>query len=95
MIFIDATELFRASVHPHDAQPARFSLAVELLRQPSRGDIKFTTWDAILAVFAFILATRSPANLSLDHAAALIAPIVRLRGFRHSAKRTLLNALDP
>lgn len=95
MIFVDANVFLRALLQPHDASTARFSqAAAALLRRASQGDIEITTSDAVLAEVAFILTARTQANLPVDRAAGLIASIVRLRGFRHSAKHALLNALE-
>jgi predicted nucleic acid-binding protein len=95
MIFIDANVILRALVQPSDAHVSRLSqISGDLLRQADRGEVEITTSDAVLAEVAFVLTGRAHANLPVALAADLIASIVRLRGFRHGAKRSLLRALE-
>jgi predicted nucleic acid-binding protein len=95
VIFLDANMLLRALVQPDTPQTERFSQAAAmLLRQADRGEVEITTSDAVLAEVAFILTARAHANLPVAVAAALIASIVRLRGFRHPEKHKIVSGLE-
>jgi predicted nucleic acid-binding protein len=95
VIFLDANVLLRTFVEPDTAQSRRSSqIAAELLRRAGLGEAEFTTSDAVLAEVAFILTARTHANLPISTAAGLVASVVKLRGFRHDNKNTILHTLD-
>lgn len=95
MILLDANILLRALTRSADPAVQRLSdIAGELLRQLDRAEVEATTSDAVLAEVAFILTARAHYQLPVTEAAALLATIIRLRGFKRRDKRSLLRALE-
>lgn len=95
MIFLDANIILRVLAQSTDSEgQKRAEIGRSLLRQADRGEIDITTSDAILAEVAFVLTSRKHYQLPAENAAALISSIVRLRGFRHREKATILRSLD-
>lgn len=95
MIFLDANIFLRLLTRSSDPRVQRMhQLAGDLLRQADEAHLEVTTSDAVIAEVAFILTSRAHYNLAVDDAAARIATIVRVRGFKFRDKRVILQALD-
>lgn len=69
-------------------------IAAELLRRAERGDVEFTTSDAVIAEVAFIFTAKAHYHHPVSDAASMLAILLRMRGLRLRGKRVLLNALD-
>lgn len=95
MIFVDANIILRAITESSlpDAQEMS-RIARDLFRCVGREEIEVTTSDAVIAEAAFVLTAKAHYRLAPDEAAARIATIVRLRGFKMRDKRVTLRALD-
>lgn len=95
MIFLDANIFLRVLTRSSDALVQRMNQqAGDLLRRADRDQAEVTTSDAVIAEVAFILTSKAHYNLAVDEAAARIATIVRVRGFKIRDKRLVLQALD-
>ena len=95
MIFLDANIFPRALVDSSGPDSRRLhEIASRLLLQAGRGEFEVTTSDAVLAEIAFFLTARAHYQLPASVAAALISPIVQLRGFRRPEKRAILCAME-
>lgn len=95
MIFVDANVILRSLTRPMDEKAQMHQeYAATLFRLARRGDLQFTTSDAVLAEVAFILTAPKHYQRPVADAAALISTIIRLRGFRHPNKRVLHRSLE-
>jgi predicted nucleic acid-binding protein len=95
VIVLDANVILRALTLSDDPQVRRANdLASALFRQVARGDIEVTTSDAVLAEAAFILTAKSHYHLPVAEAAAKLAALVSLPGFKLPDKRSIVLALD-
>jgi predicted nucleic acid-binding protein len=95
VIFLDANIILRTLVDPSGPDSRQLNeIASGLLRQANRGEVEITTSDAVLAEVAFILTAWAHYQLTAAVAADLISAVVRLRGFRHPEKATILRALE-
>lgn len=94
MIFLDANIFLRVLTRSSDPPVQRMNqLAGDLLRRADRGQVDVTTSDTVIAEVAFILTSRAHYQLAVDDAAARIATIVSVRGFKLRDKRVVLQAL--
>jgi predicted nucleic acid-binding protein len=95
VIFIDANIVLRALTQPTDDTSRGFQMAAaNLMRRAEQGELQITTSDAVLAEVAFVLTSKNQYNIPSATAAAMIAAVVRLRGFRHPERQILLRALE-
>lgn len=95
MIFLDANVILRALTISDDPQVRRASHAAsDLFRLVRLGEAEVTTSDAILAEAAFILTAKSHYHVPAAEAAAKLAGLISLRGFRLPGKGAMLRALE-
>jgi predicted nucleic acid-binding protein len=95
LIFVDANFFLRALMRPEfeHTRPLQ-QAAAELFRQAERGEIEFSTSDAVLAEVAFILTAKTHYGVPIADAIGLLSTFLRLPGFRHRNKSTLLRSLE-
>lgn len=95
MIVVDANVILRALTASDDPRVRRANdIAKALFRQVARGDVEVTTSDAVLAEAAYILTEKAHSHVPVAEAAAKIAALVSLPGFRLPDKRSVVLALE-
>ena len=95
MIFLDANVFLRVLTSSDDPRVQQSSVRAQgLLLRVERDEVAATTSDAVLAEVAFILTSPRHYRLSVADAAAMLATIVSLRGFKMRQKLTVFRGLD-
>jgi predicted nucleic acid-binding protein len=95
VIVLDANVILRALTLSDDPRVRRANdLASALFRQVDRGDVDVTASDAVLAEAAYILTAKSHYHVPVAEAAAKLAALVSLPGFKLPDKRLIVLALD-
>jgi predicted nucleic acid-binding protein len=95
VIVVDANYFLRYLSQPSTAQDRAMSqAAATLFRLVRAGRETFTTTDAVIAEVVFILSSKRHYNVPRADVAALLRPILQLRGCKLPRKRLCLAALD-
>jgi predicted nucleic acid-binding protein len=91
MIFIDTNIIIR---HLTRDDPEKARACFELFKKAERNEITLTTSEAVIAEVVYVLSSKRLYNLGRGEIRALLYPILSLRGFKLSFRKTYLRALD-
>jgi uncharacterized protein len=95
--FLDANIFLRYLVEPDsDENRVKHDVAAALFEAIERGDEEATTSEVVLAEVAFVLASKRQYDVAPETVAAVLRPILRLRGLKlpRGRKETYLRALE-
>ncbi len=91
MTYIDANIILRYLTR--DA-PTKADACYALFQQVKRGTARVTTCEAIITEVVYVLSSKKHYNLSAHEIADRLRPILELKGFSLTHKRTYLRALE-
>jgi predicted nucleic-acid-binding protein len=74
--------------------PAKSERSIALFEAAERGEVELFTSESVLAEVVFVLSSRSLYKLPRQEVAALVRPLVEVRGLRMDSKNSILAALD-
>ncbi|HEX5370208.1 MAG TPA: PIN domain-containing protein [Dehalococcoidia bacterium] len=95
MKFLDTNVFLRFLVEPATDDDRRKQAAcLALFNDVAAGATQITTSEAILHELLYVLCSSRQYRLSHEDAVARLRPILALRGFHLSQKRTLLHAVE-
>ncbi len=95
MKFLDTNVFLRFLVEPAtDEDRRKHAACMALFNDVADGAVQITTSEAILHELLYVLCSPRQYGLSHEDAVARLRPILTLRGFHLSQKRTLLRAVE-